>query len=200
MSLLALTSILLFFSMAFTTINARIVLPPPVVDTDGNPVQFGSGYHLVPFWVDTGGGLALGPNSNHDKTCPLSVVQLSLNAKKGLPIHFYVPVAPAEINSNYVLTSIDLILQFNSSSICGKNPTWKLDEFDESVGKYFISTTNAVTRSMKLEFKIERLGSSSSVNRYKLSHCPTVCSIVCHSFARTLGCTGMLRMEFGVWL
>ncbi|KAK9085196.1 hypothetical protein Sjap_025607 [Stephania japonica] len=39
MSLLALTSISLFFSMAFTTINARTVLPVPVVDADGDPVQ-----------------------------------------------------------------------------------------------------------------------------------------------------------------
>ncbi|KAK9085195.1 hypothetical protein Sjap_025606 [Stephania japonica] len=185
MSLLTLTSILLFISMAFTTINARIVIPVPVVDADGDPVQLGVYYHLVPFTLDTGGGLARGPNRNHNKTCPLSVVQLPLNGKKGLPIRFFLSLIPVE--ERVVRTSTDHIFQFNNSSICGKDPIWKLDAFDESVGKYFISTTNQITTDMKYKFKIERVGSFASVNNYKLSYCPTVCSTCVPLLCKNIG-------------
>ncbi|KAK9085200.1 hypothetical protein Sjap_025611 [Stephania japonica] len=162
--------------MAFTAIDARI-LPPAVVDTDGNPVQVGVYYRLEPFFSGAG-GVALGPNRNDTKTCPLSVVQLRFEVMRGLPIRF-IPVAPLGDGVD-VLTFTDYILQFNTtgtdSSICGKEPIWKLDEFDVSVGKYFISTTNEITTDMKLRFKIERVGSSPSVKTYKLSYCPTVFS------------------------
>ncbi|KAK9085197.1 hypothetical protein Sjap_025608 [Stephania japonica] len=182
-SLLAPTSILLFFSMAFTTINARIgVLPlpqPVVVDIDGDPVQVGVEYHLVSYiWGAGGGGLALGPNRNRTKICPLSVVQLPLDTLYGLPIRFF-PVNHAPVGSRAVRTSTDYLLQFNStgsdSSICGKEPIWKLDAFDESVGKYFISTTNVITTDMAYQFKIESVG-GIPIGNYKLSYCPNVCS------------------------
>ncbi|KAK9085205.1 hypothetical protein Sjap_025616 [Stephania japonica] len=170
MSLLALTSILLFFSMAFTTINARTVLPVPVVDRDGDPVQVGVYYHLVSVIRGAGSGaVALGPNRNDTKTCPLSVVQLGIDAMRALPIRF-IPVAPLGDGVD-VLTFTDYILQFNTtgtdSSICGKDPIWK----------YFISTTNQITTDMKLRFKIERVGPIIHPwYDYKLSYSPILCS------------------------
>ncbi|KAK9085206.1 hypothetical protein Sjap_025617 [Stephania japonica] len=181
MSLLALTSILLFFFMAFTAIDARI-LPPAVVDTDGNPVQVGVYYHLVPPpRLGAGGGLALGPNRNHSKTCPLSVVQLGLDAMRALPIRF-IPVAPLGDGVD-VRTSTDYIFEFNTtgtnSSICGKEPKWKVDEFDGSVGTYFISTTNEITTGMAYKFQIRRFGSIESVTTYKLFCCTTYPFVLC---------------------
>ncbi|KAK9131180.1 hypothetical protein Sjap_011667 [Stephania japonica] len=172
----ALTAILFFFSFffTFTAINAQT--PEAVLDSQGNPVQVGVGYRLLPP-IRPFGGLGLGPNRNHT-ICPLSVVQMR-PLRNGLPIYFAPVHQPTE---GVVLTSTDYTLWFNFSAI-SMAAMWKREPLDQSVGKYFITSdfvfnNSHINGSQTIEnhFKIELVSGPGIMGLYKLSWCPTVCS------------------------
>ncbi|KAK9099338.1 hypothetical protein Syun_026383 [Stephania yunnanensis] len=195
MSLPALTSILFFF-FTFTVINAQT--PPPVLDAQGNPVQVGVSYYLLPL-LRPFGGLGLGPNRNH-VICPLSVVQMR-PLSDGLPISFSPVDQPATEGVVRVSTDYNFLFNFNRIFMAAM---WKREPLDKSVGKYFI-TSNFLfgsrfneSQTIDNHFKIEINSEFGGDVFYKLSWCPTVCStcekVLCKDIGVHVDTDGIWRL------
>lgn len=135
-----------------------------VVDIDGNPVQAGVDYYMLPVIRGRGGGLTLGNN-----TCPLDVVQEPLEVDNGLPLRF----RPSISNEGVVRVSADQNIIFSAASICVQSTVWTL-RFDEPTQKYLISTGgvegNPGRGTVSNWFRLDEYE-----NDYKLVYCPSVC-------------------------
>nr|GMD37877.1 kunitz trypsin inhibitor 2-like [Ipomoea batatas] len=97
----------LFLFSALLSNNAAQT-PPAVLDTDGNTVQGGVKYVIVPVQASQGGGLDLA--STGSQTCPKSVVQVAPKAT-GNSVTFF-PVNPKDVVRN----GTDLNVQFSGSN------------------------------------------------------------------------------------
>ncbi|KAI4351996.1 hypothetical protein L6164_006289 [Bauhinia variegata] len=73
-----------------------------------------------------------------------------------------------------VCVSVDLNIKFSGKSGCSQSTVWKIDRFDRSTRKWFVTTGGVVGnpswRTIENWFKIEKYG-----NDYKLVYCPTIC-------------------------
>ncbi|KAL3824978.1 hypothetical protein ACJIZ3_021007 [Penstemon smallii] len=151
----------------------------PVLDISGKKLRAGTGYYILPVIRGSGGGLTLASTSN--ETCPLDVVQEQHGKENGLPITFK-PVNPKK---GVVRVSTNLNFKFSGASICGQSSTvWKLD-YDELIGRYFV-TSGGVEGNPGVEtgsnwFKIEEYESD-----YKLVFCPMFCDN-CKVMCRDVG-------------
>ncbi|XP_073146872.1 kunitz trypsin inhibitor 5-like [Henckelia pumila] len=145
--------------------------PAPVLDTDGKALRAGVDYYVLPVFRGRGGGLTL-DSTDEQNPCPLDVVQEQSEVDRGLPVYFK-PVNPKK---GVIRLETDLNVLFNASSICVQTTLWKLDVFDESTGKYFITTGgvegNPGRDTISNWFKIQKYDSD-----YKFVYCPTVCDI-----------------------
>lgn len=150
-------------------LSAAAEEPAPVLDTDRNLVRAGVDYYILPVIRGRGGGLTLASTGN--ETCPLDVVQEQLEVKNGLPLTFR-PVNPKK---GVVRVSTDQNIKFSGATICVQSTVWKLDNYDASTGKYFITTGGVEGKpgreTISNWFKIETYGDD-----YKLVFCPTVCN------------------------
>ncbi|KAJ7975453.1 Kunitz trypsin inhibitor [Quillaja saponaria] len=151
--LVAFSSFLLF---AFIT-KPLIAAAEPVLDTDGEQLQWGVKYYILPVFRGRGGGLTLADS----KYCPLNVVQEHSELSNGLPLTF----TPGFSKLPFVQTSSDLNIEFSGASICVQSLIWRLVE---SKGIWFVSTGGKKHEpSLTSWFKIERDGDD-----YKLVFCP----------------------------
>ncbi|XP_059647223.1 kunitz trypsin inhibitor 5-like [Cornus florida] len=153
--------------------------PSPVLDVTGKILRTGVDYYILPVFRGRGGGLTLASTGN--ETCPLDVVQEQQEVDNGLPLTF-TPVNPKK---GVVRVSTDLNIKFSASSICVQTTLWKLDNYDESTGQYFVTTGgvegNPGRETLSNWFKIEVYGDD-----YKLVFCPTVCD-TCKVICRDVG-------------
>ncbi|KAK4428195.1 Kunitz trypsin inhibitor 5 [Sesamum alatum] len=161
-------SFFLFTIFTNSLLSAAAEEPAPVLDTDRNLVRAGVDYYILPVIRGRGGGLTLGSTGN--ETCPLDVVQEQLEVKNGLPLTF----RPVNSKKGVVRVWTDQNIKFSAATICVQSTVWKLDNYDVSTGKYFITTGGVEGKpgreTISNWFKIEKYG-----DEYKLVFCPTVC-------------------------
>ncbi|KAL0318697.1 UNVERIFIED_CONTAM: Miraculin [Sesamum angustifolium] len=170
-------------------LSAAAEEPAPVLDTDRNLVRAGVEYYILPVIRGRGGGLTLASTGN--ETCPLDVVQEQLEVKNGLPLTFR-PVNPKK---GVVRVSTDQNIKFSAATICVQSTVWKLDKYDASTGKYFITTGvegKAGRETISNWFKIETYGDDD----YKLVSAPQ-CVITAKSYAKTWAFLCKMEKAFG---
>ncbi|KAJ4713699.1 Trypsin inhibitor [Melia azedarach] len=143
----------------------------PLIDTDGNKVESTLDYYVVSVIRGAGGGgLSLFPRRNG--LCPLDVRQEGSDLQRGVKIRF----SPVD-KSAIVRESTDLNVRFVTETRCNEPTVWKVDNYDDSRGKWFITTGgeegNPGAQTLQSYFKLERIGSSPGT--YKIVHCPSVC-------------------------
>lgn len=155
-------------------------LPEAVFDTDGNKLQAGVKYYVLPLTRGSGGGLTFTSFSN--QTCTdLSVVQEQLEVDPGNSITF----RPAAKEEGVIRVSTDLNFIFSAFTICIQSNVWKLD-YDESINRYVININgvsgNPGKETISNWFKIEKYQQIGDHYYYKIRFCPTVCDyckVVC---------------------
>lgn len=76
-----------------------------------------------------------------------------------------------------VSTDLNIMFCTDHTSCAEYSPVWKLDDFDESREKWFVTTGGSLGnpgwRTIRNWFKIEKCGYNDA--NYKLVYCPTVC-------------------------
>ncbi|XP_009792285.1 kunitz trypsin inhibitor 5 [Nicotiana sylvestris] len=171
----------LIFTISFNSfLSSAAEAPPAVVDIAGKKLRTGIDYYILPVVRGRGGGLTL--DSTGNESCPLdAVVQEQQEIKNGLPLTF-TPVNPKK---GVIRESTDLNIKFSAASICVQTTLWKLDDFDETTGKYFITIGgnegNPGRETISNWFKIEKFERD-----YKLVYCPTVCNF-CKVICKDVG-------------
>ncbi|XP_065858317.1 kunitz type trypsin inhibitor 104-like [Euphorbia lathyris] len=109
---------------------------PAVLDTDGQPVQSGIEYNIVPGITDVAGGLTLVDRNN---SCPLYVGQEPLRrpiTSQGIPVIF----KPFEEGETVIKESRDLTVTFQAATTCVQTTSWTVGEEDRESGRRFIVT------------------------------------------------------------
>ncbi|KAL2539682.1 Kunitz family trypsin and protease inhibitor protein [Abeliophyllum distichum] len=166
---LSLSIILLSFYTTTSLFSSCLAAeaPDPVLDITGKELRKGIDYHILPVVRGRGGGLTL---ASINKTCPLDVVQDQIEVENGLPLTF----TPVNAKNSIIRVSTDLNIKFSAGSICVQSTLWKLDNYDESTQKYFVTTGgvegNPGPETISNWFKIEKYERD-----YKIVFCPTVC-------------------------
>ncbi|XP_057787093.1 kunitz trypsin inhibitor 5-like [Salvia miltiorrhiza] len=147
--------------------NSLLCAAQDVVDIDGNPVQAGVDYYILPVIRGRGGGLTLASTGN--KTCPLDVVQEPGELDNGLPLTF----RPPNSSQRVVRVSADQNFIFSAASVCVQSTVWTL-QLDESISNYIITTGgvegNYGRETLSNWFRIDEYDSD-----YKIVYCPAAC-------------------------
>ncbi|OVA10714.1 Proteinase inhibitor I3 [Macleaya cordata] len=191
-SFLVLLSLFLFaFSTTFSPVSAESA-PEAVRDTKGDKLRAGVNYYILPVVRGSGGGLKLGTKLNGTR-CPLDVVQEQHEVVDGLPLTF----TPVDPKKGVIRVSTDQNIKFSAMSYCVQSTVWRLSPFDESTGKWFITTSgvegNPGIQTVGNWFKIEKDGDRD----YKLVHCPMVCNfckVICKDVGIFIGDDGVRRL------
>lgn len=155
--------------------GAANAAPGQVVDTSGKKLRAGVNYYVVPApRNEYVGGLALATTG---EDCPLDVVA----AYQALPLTF----TPANPKKGVVRVSTDLNIVFSTQTNCPQSTVWKLGDYDDSTGQWFVTTGgvlgNPDWRTTSIWFKIEKYEDS-----YKVVYCPSVCTF-CGLQCRDIG-------------
>ncbi|KDO77364.1 hypothetical protein CISIN_1g0437192mg, partial [Citrus sinensis] len=148
-------------------------LSPPVLDTNGQALQRGLEYYILPEDNATGGGLTL---VERNDSCPLYVGQKETSGSEGL---FPVTFSPFVGEENIVRESHDFIVTFSAFTTCIQSTAWRVGESDPKTGRRFI-----VTGGVPGFFRIDRNGTS-----YNLGWCP---SMACPNCRLRCGFAGIL--------
>ncbi|XP_054799696.1 miraculin-like [Prosopis cineraria] len=134
-----------------------------VVDTFGKKLRARANYYILPA---NGGCLAL---ASIGEKCPMDVVEVQ--GYPGLPLSF----TPVNTKKGVIRVSTDLNIVFSADTDCPQSNEWKLDNYDDTTGQWFVTTGGVVGnpgwQTVSNWFKIEKCKES-----YKLMYCPTVCS------------------------
>ncbi|XP_054800526.1 miraculin-like [Prosopis cineraria] len=160
-----LSLILLFVALSTKPLlGAAAKAPEAVVDTLGKKLLAGSNYHIIAADPSQNGVGITVPSSGE---CILHVV---VAQDLGLPISF-TPVNPKK---GVIRISTDLNIQFNADIDCPQSSVWRLDDYDGSTKRWFITTGGSVGnpgwQTVRNWFKIEKFEDA-----YKLVYCPSVC-------------------------
>ncbi|KAE8714228.1 21 kDa seed protein [Hibiscus syriacus] len=144
-------------------------------------------------WGAGGGGLAIGRSSK--RPCPEIVVQRLSDMDNGIPVIF----SNANTSDRVVRLSSDVNIEFFPlrDRLCMKSTVWKLDNYDGSAGKWWVSLGgtkgNPGPKTLMNWFKIEK----SSLFGYTFKHCPSVCescTSLCNEIERDLDSDGKMRL------
>ncbi|KAK4280557.1 hypothetical protein QN277_012170 [Acacia crassicarpa] len=166
--------ILLFAFTSKPLLGAAGAAPEQVVDTSGKKLRAGANYYVIP--ANDDGGLAL---ASIGEECPMDVV--AVQGYSGVPLSF-TPVNPKK---GVVRVSTDLNVVFSANTDCPQSNVWKLDDYDDTTGQWFVTTGGVVgnpgSQTVSNWFKIEKYEEG-----YKLAYCPTVCSY-CNVQCRDIG-------------
>ncbi|XVF09497.1 hypothetical protein REPUB_Repub07fG0098300 [Reevesia pubescens] len=166
----------------------------PVLDSNGDEVQTGTEYYVVSaIWGAGGGGLALG--RANDQKCPEIVVQRQSDQDYGTPVIFH----NLDTNDNVVYRSSEYNIEFVPirDRLCLTSTVWKVDDYDESTGKWWLTTGgvkgNSGPNTMKSRFKIEAAGPLG----YKFKFCPkSSANTLCSDIGRYVD-DGQMRLALG---
>ena len=110
-------------------------------DISGGKILLGFAYYILPVPTTTCtpsgrcnsvGGLAL--NSTREEPFPLDVV--TVDTYHGLPVVFNAMTRKELV----VNISRDVNIYFYAETSCPQSTVWKLDDFDASTGKWFLTT------------------------------------------------------------
>ncbi|XP_050228060.1 kunitz type trypsin inhibitor 111-like [Mercurialis annua] len=113
-------SVWLVVSMIVTTTASH---QPAVLDTDGQPLQSGVEYYILPAVTDVSGGVTLFEGKNN---CPLLVGQEPLGPEfsLGLPV----TLEPFAEGETIIREDRDLTVTFQVFSICIQSTIWRVGE------------------------------------------------------------------------
>ncbi|XP_059300056.1 kunitz trypsin inhibitor 5-like [Lycium ferocissimum] len=164
--------------------------PSPVLDINGDKVQAGPNYFILPVIRGRGGGLT--PyNVKQNNTCPRDIMQWNYNDEPGLPVVF----TRLDAKKGVVRLSTDLNVRFYTPTICARETIWKLGPYDDKLKQYFVVTGgvegNPGQQTLSSWFKIEKFKKD-----YKFVFCPSVCKI-CKVICKDVG---IFRTKDGVRL
>ncbi|XP_024043139.1 21 kDa seed protein [Citrus clementina] len=144
-----------FLLLAFAT-KPLVGFADPLVDVNGNKVEASRDYYLVSAIRGAGGG-GLTLFRGRNELCPLDVVQLSSDLQKGTRLRF-----ATYDNTSIINEEVDLNVRFSTETRCNEPTVWRVDSYDASRGKSFISTGgvegNPGAQALKNWFKFERIG------------------------------------------
>lgn len=171
----------LFLSFVFCALNPlNAETNIPVVDIAGKKLVKGTGYYILPVVRGRGGGgLTLAPTRNI--TCPLDVAQELHEVDNGIPLTF----SPVNVNKGVIRESTDMNVKFLGATICVQSTVWKLDKYDDSRHKYFV-TSGGVEGSPGLNTTANWFKIQKHLDDYKLVFCPTVCKF-CKVICKDVG-------------
>lgn len=191
-----------FLLLAFAT-KPLVGRPDPLLDINGNEVEASRDYYLVSVIRGAGGG-GLTLYRGRNELCPLDVIQLSSDLQKGTRLRF-----AAYNNTSIIHEAVDLNVKFSTETSCNEPTVWRVDNYDPSRGKWFITTGgvegNPGAQTLQNWFKLERVGTDQGT--YKIVHCPSVCKScvflcndvgVAHDYRRRLALTAGNERVFGV--
>ncbi|MCD7453918.1 hypothetical protein HAX54_022674 [Datura stramonium] len=173
--------VLLLFSLSIIPFNlAGSSSQSPVLDINGDEVQAGPNYFVLPVIRGRGGGLT--PfNVKQNNTCPRDIMQWADEDEEGLPVVF----TRVDAEKGVVRVSTDLNVRFYTPTICARETIWKIGEYDDKLKQYFVVTGgvegNPGQQTVGNWFKIEKFGSD-----YKFVHCPSVCKF-CKVICKDVG-------------
>ncbi|XP_059302589.1 kunitz trypsin inhibitor 5-like [Lycium ferocissimum] len=144
--------------------------PSPVLDINGDKVQAGPNYFILPVIRGRGGGL-YPSNVKQNNTCPRDIIQEAAEVQEGLPVVF----TRVDAKKGAVSLSTDLNVRFFTPTICARETIWKLGPYDEELKQYFVVTGgvegNPGPQTVSNWFKIEKFKKD-----YKFVFCPSVCN------------------------
>ncbi|KAH7569707.1 hypothetical protein JRO89_XS06G0250700 [Xanthoceras sorbifolium] len=171
--------LLLFFLFFALLTKPLLSAPEPLLDNNGEKVEAGTAYYIVSA-IRGGGGGGLSLTFNRNGSCPLDVIQERLDVFRGYPMFFY----PTNYNSEdrgFVYESTDVNILFYANIInCNQQFVWKVDNYDDKRGAWFVTTNgvlgNPGPQTLKDWFKFER----AAGNAYKIVHCPSVSESTVH--------------------
>ncbi|KAK3220261.1 hypothetical protein Dsin_014231 [Dipteronia sinensis] len=169
-SLLALSLSFLFFALLTKPLSGR---PDPLLDHNGDEVEAGRAYYIVSS-IRGGGGGGLTLSLNRNGSCPLDVTQHSLDILRGYPMFFF-PTNYSSENRGHVHESMNVNILFIANIIsCNEPMVWKVDNYDEKRGAWFITTNgvlgNPGPQTLQNWFKFVKADIGDS---YKIVHCPS---------------------------
>ncbi|TXG53969.1 hypothetical protein EZV62_019225 [Acer yangbiense] len=169
-SLLALSLSFLFFALLTKPLSGHT---NPLLDLDGDEVEAGRAYYIISTIRGAGGG-GLTLSLNRNGSCPLDVTQHSLDILRGYPMFFF-PTNYSSENRGYVHESMDVNIQFYANIIsCNEPMVWKVDNYDEKRGAWFITTNGVVgnpgPQTLQNWFKFVK---ADIGNAYNIVHCPS---------------------------
>ncbi|XP_060171117.1 kunitz trypsin inhibitor 5-like [Lycium barbarum] len=179
--------LLLLLSLSIIPFILAASSPSPVLDINGDKVQAGPNYFILPVIRGRGGGLT--PfNVKQNNTCPRDIMQWNVN-DPGLPVVF----TRLDAKKGVVRLSTDLNVRFYTPTICARETIWKLGPYDDKLKQYFVVTGgvegNPGKQTLSSWFKIEKLE-----KHYKFVFCPSVCKI-CKVICKDVG---IFRTKDGV--
>ncbi|MFG1552229.1 Kunitz family serine protease inhibitor, partial [Staphylococcus aureus] len=111
--------------------------------------------------------------------CPLDVFQEGSDLRRGSLLRF-----STYANTSTIYEAMDLNVKFSKETKvrCNEPTVWKVDNYDESRGQWFITTGgvegNPGPQTLQNWFKFEKIGDFSGM--YKIVHCPSVCESCVH--------------------
>ncbi|XP_059312280.1 kunitz trypsin inhibitor 5-like [Lycium ferocissimum] len=177
-SLVLFLSIALFLPLALSsTFSSDLLLPsedssnayPSVLDTDGNPLNVGVKYFVLPSLRGMGGGLILSRVVDKNvKVCPQDIVQDPNELHRGRPVEFF-PAYPDK-TGKLILRNNPINVKFYSpsnTSRCANFTVWKMDKkYKYVVGRGKLGVLN----NIRNWFRIVPYGKD-----YRFVYCPTLC-------------------------
>lgn len=161
--LLPLATTLLLLLALSPTLTTGDVDTDPVLDLDGNPLEVGSRYYILPAGAGFRGGLTL--SAKPGQLCPLYVVESPREVDLGKAVKF----TPRDSTQTQISLSSEVIIDSGFSAYCRDVGIWRL-RITPTSRRYEVVAAGAFETPLTL-FRIMRVGSSSKLPVYKIVYC-----------------------------
>ncbi|XP_038888505.1 kunitz type trypsin inhibitor 111-like [Benincasa hispida] len=157
-------SLAIFSSLCFFMAISSIAQfdGPPVLDTEGRPLQRDVEYFIKPAITDVAGNLTL--ITRKGDQCPFYVGQVPLLSQD---IGFGVTFTPYLAGEDTIREGRDLKVVFQAFTICITSTQWKVGEADPITGRRFVKLGNDDTATGY--FRIDK----SDLGVYNIGWCPS---------------------------
>ncbi|GAY52240.1 Kunitz trypsin inhibitor 5 [Citrus sinensis] len=156
-----------FLLLAFA---AKPLVGSRLHDINGDDVRADQEYYVL----ESGNGRGLTTLRHRGDSCPLDVAQVTSAPRTGKPLKF-----KAYNSSRFIYEAVDLNVKFSIVDSCSDSLVWKVDNYDEERGKWFITTGgnegDPGAKTLLNWFKFERIGTSDPAT-YRIVYCPSVCA------------------------
>lgn len=153
----------------------------PVYDTEGNELNSGEEYYILPSNRSRpGGGLIL---SQHNTSWPLSVAQDIFQLNDGNAVTI-VPVTDNLLAEKVVGLSSDVQIKFVSCAVCLEAMVWRIGDREGANSRRFVvaGDIRADAGNNDSRFRIEK----NENGGYRFVYCPKVCKL-CRSECENVG-------------
>ncbi|XP_023521354.1 alpha-amylase/subtilisin inhibitor-like [Cucurbita pepo subsp. pepo] len=155
-------SLVAFSYLCLVMAVSSIAQSPPVLDTEGRPLQINVEYFIKPAITDVAGNLTL--LTRKGDQCPFHVGQVPLRSQE---IGFGVTFTPYLPGEDTIREGRDLKVVFQAFSICITSTAWRVGETDPTTGRRFVETGDNDTATGY--FRIDR----DNFGIYNIGWCPS---------------------------